>query len=129
MADLQHVQWTKSMIQEDSIIMESESWVPQYYDTGRIYIGLPVNSSNQIDIQILKAGDYIVLNNYDSNGIRVRGILESEQVNSVRTGNMTTIEAMASHMRLTKLDSYEIKRVVSKLGNIYSNGDTNICIK
>src|SRR5690606_35628349 len=106
---------------EGSFIMVSKSWVPQYYDNMRIYDQLPINNQNSIDLRIITYGDYLVLNDNDCEGIRVRGISESEWIQStVITKNQSLVATKDTHMRDTRLNLEELKRISSDLNCIYS---------
>ncbi len=128
-SDLQYRTWIKNTVPGNSNIWVSESWVLQYLDDLRVYGQLPINDQDQVADNMLKIGEYTVLNKHDSIGLRVKGISERDQIELVRSKNMSTIESQASHVRITKLDISEIKRVTSQLEHIYSNGETNICLK
>ncbi|WP_440946612.1 hypothetical protein ACSAZL_21670 [Methanosarcina sp. T3] len=128
-SDVQYRAWIKNTIPENSNIWVSESWILLSLDNLRVYGQLPINDQDHIEDDLLKYGQYIVLNKHDSIGIRVRGISEGEQLNLVKTESMSTIEAQESHVRITKLDFSEIKRTKSQLEHIYSNGETDICLK
>lgn len=128
-SDLQYRGWIINTVPKGSTIYVSESWVLKYLDNVRIYGQLPINDQDHVVANTLKLGEYIVLSKHDSIGCRVRGISETEQINLVRTNKVSTVEAQASYMRITNLDVSEIKRVTSQLDHIYSNGDSNICLK
>jgi len=128
-SDLQYRTWIKNMVPDNSNIWVSESWVLQSRDIVRVYGQLPINGHDQVVDNELMSGEYTVLNKHDSMGLRVRGISEGEQIALVRSKNMSTVEAQAGYTRMTKLDLAEIKRVTSQLEHIYSNGETNICLK
>lgn len=129
LSDLQYRAWIKNTFPENSTVRVSESWVLQYTDNARVYNQLPINDQDQVTDNVLVFGEYIVLNKHDSMGLRVRGISEHEQIELVKAKKMSTVEAQASHVRITKLDISEIKRVTSQLEHIYSNGETSICIR
>lgn len=128
-SDIQYRTWIKNTVPDNSNIWVSETWVLQYLDNVRIYSKLPVNDHDKILDNELIRGEYIVLNNHDSMGLRVRGISTEEQIELVREKRISTVEAQEKHMRIIKLDIFEIKRVISQLGHVYSNGETNICLK
>jgi len=128
-SDLQYRTWIKNTVPDNSNIWVSESWALQYLDNVRVYGQLPINDHDQVVDNELISGEYTVLNKHDSVGLRVRGVSEIEQVELVQSANMSTVEAQASHVRITKLDISEIKRVTSQLEYIYSNGETSICLK
>jgi hypothetical protein len=128
-SDLQYRDWIKNMAPENSTVRVSESWVLQYTDNARVYVQLPINDQDQVADNKVLFGEYIVLNKHDSMGLRVRGISEHEQIELVKAKKISTVEAQASYMRITKLDISEIKRVISQLEHIYSNGENNICIR
>ena len=128
LSDLQYRNWIKNMAPENSTVRVSESWVPQYTDNARIYDQLPINDQDQVTDNVLIFGEYIVLNKHDSMGLRVRGISEHEQIELVKAKKMSTVDAQARHVRITKLDLSEIEMAKERLNNIYSNGQTNIAI-
>jgi hypothetical protein len=121
--------WIKNTVPDNSNIWVSEPWVLRYLDNFRVYGQLPVNDQDQVADNTLKLGEYAILNKHDSIGFRVRGISEKEQVELVRNKKVSTAEAQANKMRMTKLDIPEIKRVTLQSGHIYSNGETDICLK
>lgn len=126
--DLSYYSWIQKMVPEGSFIMVSKSWVPQYYDNMRIYDQLPINNQNSIDLRIITYGDYLVLNDNDCEGIRVRGISESEWIQStVITKNQSLVATKDTHMRDTRLNLEELKRISSDLNCIYSSSKINIC--
>jgi hypothetical protein len=127
--DLQSRAWIQRTVPEEAYIRVSEAWVPQYLDKARIYIELPINSLNQINVSELKFGDCLVLSNHDiSGGLRVRGISEGVQVAAVKRGEMTTVESHSLHSRMIKLEDSELNRVNSQLGCVYSNGENNFFV-
>ena len=128
-SNLQYRDWIKNTVPENSTVRVSESWVLQYTDNTRVYDQLPINDQDRVADNELILGRYIILNKHDSMGIRVRGISEHEQVELVKAKEMSTIDAQASHVRITKLEILEIERVKSQLRHIYSNGETSICMK
>lgn len=128
-SDLQYRAWIKSTIPDNSNIWVSESWVLQYLDHVRFYGQLPINDQDEVADNLLELGNYVIFNKHDSVGLRVRGISEWEQINSIKNRNLSTVEAKSLHKRITKLNMSEIKRVTLQLGCIYSNGETNICLK
>lgn len=128
-SDLQYRAWIKDTVPDNSSILVSEHWVPKRLDTMRVYNQLPINDQDCVADNTLESGEYIVLNKHDCLGLRVRGISEVEQVELVKAKKISTIEAQVSHVRMTKLDTLEIKRVAAQLKSIYSNGETVICLK
>lgn len=128
-SDLQYRTWIKNTVQMNSSIRVSEPWAPQYLDNSRVYYQLPINDHDQVVENELMSGEYIVLNKHDSMGVRVRGISEVEQIKQVNDNNISTVESQNMHLRMIKLDISENKRVTSQLKHIYSNGETDICLK
>lgn len=128
-SDLQYRTWLKNTVPENSNIWVSESWVLQFLDNKRVYNSLPVDDQDHLADNIFKLEDYVILSKHDSVGLRVRGISEWEQINSIKNKSLSTVEAKSLHERVTKLNMSEIKRVTSQLKCIYSNGETNICLK
>lgn len=128
-SDLQYRAWIKNTVQMNSTIWVSDSWIPQTLDNVRVYDPLPINDHDQIVDNELISGEYIALNKHDSIGVRAEGTTEEEQIKKTINGSILTDNPQKDEFRLTKLNLSENKRIASQLKHIYSNGETDICLK
>ena len=127
-SDIQYRSWIKNLVPNNSIIMVSESWVPQCLDEKNNYFQLPIDDEDRINTTGLININYIVLSKYDCKGVRVRGIDAMEANTIVKEGSMTTVEADKLRMRQIKLDPSDVRQVISQRELIYSSGEINIII-
>ena len=122
--------WITNNVPLGSHIETTESWIPQYLDSNKVYSDFFYDvDEGSIVIDQMNKGEYFTISYLVNSGLRIRGIEENAQISAVKSGDLTTVEAKQMYTQIVDINSSVLFDATDSLNKVYTNGELTTCFK